>query len=71
MFLLWFALLGGSFVFLDVGPSILFLCFPLFGGALVNLWLAGFQITCVCIWQTACGGQISLFYDESFMHCCL
>jgi hypothetical protein len=30
MFPLWFALLGGSFVFLDVGPSILFLVFPLF-----------------------------------------
>jgi hypothetical protein len=24
---LWFALLGGSFVFLDMGPSILFLVF--------------------------------------------
>jgi len=33
-------LLGGSFVFLDVGPSILSLLFPFFffGGALVNLW---------------------------------
>jgi hypothetical protein len=31
MFPLWFALLGGgSFVLLDVGPSILFLVFPLF-----------------------------------------
>jgi len=30
MFLLWFSLLGGSSVFLDVGPSILFLVFPLF-----------------------------------------
>jgi uncharacterized membrane protein len=31
MFPLWFALLGGYFfVFLDVGPSILFLVFPLF-----------------------------------------
>jgi hypothetical protein len=30
MFPLWFALLGGSFVFLDVGPSILFLVFTLF-----------------------------------------
>ncbi len=29
MFPLWFGLLGGSFVFLDVGPSILFLVFPL------------------------------------------
>jgi hypothetical protein len=36
MFPLWFALLGGSFVFLDVGPSILFLVFPhlFFGEAL-------------------------------------
>jgi hypothetical protein len=32
MFPLWFTLLGGSFVFLDVGPSILFAVFPLFGG---------------------------------------
>jgi hypothetical protein len=30
MFPLSFALLGGSFVFLDVGPFILFLVFPLF-----------------------------------------
>ncbi len=29
MFLLWFALLGGSFVFLDVGPSLLFLVLSL------------------------------------------
>jgi hypothetical protein len=28
MFPLWFALLGGSFVFLDVAPSILFLVSP-------------------------------------------
>jgi hypothetical protein len=42
MFPLWFALLGGSFVFLDVGPSILFLVF-FFLGALVNLLLAGFH----------------------------
>jgi hypothetical protein len=27
---LWFAFLGGSFVFLDVGPMILFFVFPLF-----------------------------------------
>jgi hypothetical protein len=31
MFPLWLALLGDSFVFLDVGPSILFLVFPLLG----------------------------------------
>ncbi len=39
MFPLWFALLGGSFVFLDMGPSILFLVFPFLflGGALVYL----------------------------------
>jgi hypothetical protein len=30
MFPLWFALLGGSFVFLDVGPSILLLVFAPF-----------------------------------------
>ncbi len=42
MFPLWFALLSGSFVFLDIGPSILFLVFP-FLGALVNLRLAGFH----------------------------
>jgi hypothetical protein len=29
MFPLWLALLGGSFVFLDMGPSILFLVFRL------------------------------------------
>jgi hypothetical protein len=38
MFPLWFALLGGSFVFLDVSPSILFLVgIPPFLGALVYL----------------------------------
>jgi hypothetical protein len=31
MLALWFTFLGGSFVFLDAGPSILFLVFPLFG----------------------------------------
>jgi hypothetical protein len=35
MFTLWFALLGGSFVFLDVGISILFLVFPF----VLVLWL--------------------------------
>jgi hypothetical protein len=43
MFPLWFALLGGSFVFLDMGASILFLVFPPFLGALVYLWLVGFN----------------------------
>jgi hypothetical protein len=43
MFPLWFILLGGSFVFLDVGPSIFFLVSP-FLGALVNLWLARFHL---------------------------
>jgi len=42
MFLLWFALLGGSFVLLDMGPSILFLVFPLYLGALIYFGLAGF-----------------------------
>jgi hypothetical protein len=42
MFPLWFALLGGSFVFLDVGPSFFTLYSP-FLGALVYLWLAGFH----------------------------
>jgi len=36
MFPFWFALLGGSFVFLDMGPSILFLVFFFFWGALVD-----------------------------------
>jgi hypothetical protein len=44
MFPLWFALLGGSVIFLDVvGPSNLYLVFPPFLGALVYLWLAGFH----------------------------
>ncbi len=30
MFHLWFALLGGSFIFLDMSPSILFFVFPFF-----------------------------------------
>jgi hypothetical protein len=56
MFPLWFALLGGSFVFLDVGHTILFfvfplfwvlwciLCIPTFFRAMVHLLLAGFHI---------------------------
>jgi hypothetical protein len=32
MFPFWFTLLGGSFVFLDVSPSILFLIFSLLFG---------------------------------------
>jgi hypothetical protein len=44
MFPLWFTLLGDSFVFLNIGPSILFLIFPFFLGALVHLWLQGFII---------------------------
>jgi hypothetical protein len=44
MFALWFALLGGSFVFLYVGISILFFVFLfLGGGALVILSLARFH----------------------------
>jgi hypothetical protein len=43
MFPLSLALLGGSFVFLDVSPSILFLVFAPFSGALVYFWLAGFH----------------------------
>jgi hypothetical protein len=31
MFPLWFALLGRSYVSLDVGPSTLFIIFPFFG----------------------------------------
>jgi hypothetical protein len=42
MFPLWFTLLGGSLVFMDMSPSILFLVFPFFG-ALVYLWLTGFH----------------------------
>ncbi len=38
MFPLWFALQGGSFVFLDVGPSISFLVSPL-GGAGVGSFI--------------------------------
>jgi len=37
IFPLWFALIGDSFVFLDVGFSILFLVFPPFLDALVYL----------------------------------
>jgi len=43
MFPLWFALLGGSFVFLDVGLPFCSLFPPFFWAALVNLWLARFH----------------------------
>jgi hypothetical protein len=42
MFPLWFTFFGGFVAFLDLGPSILFLVFPLFWGVLVYLGLAGF-----------------------------
>jgi hypothetical protein len=46
MFPLWFALLGGSFVFFEVGPSILFLVFfPLFWVLWLIYSLQGFIIT--------------------------
>jgi hypothetical protein len=46
MFPLWFALLGGSFVFLDMGPSILFLVFPLLFWVLGFIYdLAGFIVS--------------------------
>jgi hypothetical protein len=46
MFPLWFALLGGSFVVLDVRPSILFLVFLFFG----CFWLVyGWQGFIICI----------------------
>ncbi len=40
MFLGWFPFLGGSFVFLDVGPSILFFVFsPFFWqGFIIDIW---------------------------------
>jgi len=51
MFPLWFTLLGGSFVFLDMGPSILFLVFPL----LWVLWFIykwqGFIISWALFWS--------------------
>jgi len=40
MFPLWFVLLGGSFAFLDMGPFILFLVFPIF---LVFWFIYGWQ----------------------------
>jgi hypothetical protein len=43
MFPLWCAVLGGSFVFLDVDPTILFLVSPLGGGGLVHLLLVRFD----------------------------
>ncbi len=48
MFPSWFILLGGSFVFLDVGPPILFLAFPPFLGCfgLFMIW-QGFVNTLV------------------------
>lgn len=61
MFLLWSTLLGGSFVFLDTSPSILFLvfsfCCPFFL-LLVLLWLfydwQGFMTSWAFLTQTFC-----------------
>jgi hypothetical protein len=47
MFHLWTALFGGSFIFLDVGPSILLLVFPFLWGALVFYDWQGFIILIV------------------------
>jgi hypothetical protein len=50
---LWSALLGGSFVFLDVSPSILFLVFALVLGALGYFMIGrGFIIStgALCFW---------------------
>ncbi len=52
---LWFALLGGSFVFLDMGPSILFLVFPFFG------W-QGFINVCQC--HGTCYNRILFFLNQ-------
>jgi hypothetical protein len=41
MFALWFALLGGSFVFLDVGISILFFVFLFLGGGGFGYFIVG------------------------------
>ncbi len=43
MFLMWFTFFGGSFVFLVVSPSILFLVFPLLPGVLAYFLLARFH----------------------------
>ncbi len=43
MFPLWSTKLGGSFVFLDACPSILFLGFPLLWVFWFILWLVGFH----------------------------
>ncbi len=48
MFSLLFASLGGSFVFLEVGSSILFLNFPPFLGALVYFLSARFHHHFMC-----------------------
>ncbi len=52
-------LLCGSFVFLNMGPYILFLVFPLFLGALVTLWLAGFHHISFLSEKQKCGLQPS------------
>jgi hypothetical protein len=54
MFPLWLALLGGSFVFLDMGPSVLFFVFPYFW----VLWL-------IYGWQ---GSIIYGAQSEAFTH---
>jgi hypothetical protein len=41
MFALWFTLLGGSFVFFDIGPSILFLIFAYFWWCFGSFMVAG------------------------------
>jgi hypothetical protein len=62
MFPLWFALLDGSFVFLDIGLSILFLVSP-YLGALVNLCLAQFhQPSPILVW-----GKNKLFEQFNFV----
>jgi len=64
MFPLWFTLLGGSFVFLDVGLAIVFLAFPFF-------WVLWF----IYDWQVSSIVHrcrvITMWFAKSFVFCVL
>ncbi len=48
MFPLWFTCFGGSFVSLDIGPSILFFVFPLFLGCFGLFIIGRVSSPCQC-----------------------
>jgi len=77
MVLIWFAIFGGFFVFLDVGPSILlfvflfFGCFDLFMFGMVssfnfpNYFVLNISANMICVKHRCVDGIIQSYHDFS------